>query len=169
MSRRQQGFSLIELLVILAVVGAVLAAVVLSLSGRPERLLETSARRIEALVGLACERAVLTGVDIGWRFEPRGWRFGYLRRDGWEALPDDSGDELRPRTWDPGMGFELRRDALLIDPEAEPLQPQLLCLASGELTPFELLLGHSGADTRWRLVGDPDGSLALEPLLPAGG
>lgn len=163
MSRRQQGTSLIELLVILAVVGAVLGAIVLSLGGRPERLLETSARRVEALVRLACERAVLTGVDIGWRFEARGWRFGYLRREAWEPLPDDVGDELRPRDWEAGVGFELRRDAQLIDPAAEPLQPQLLCLASGEQTPFELLLWHSGAEGRWRLVGESDGSLALTP------
>lgn len=169
MNTRQPGTSLIELLVILAVVGAVLGAISLSLGSRPERLLETSARRAEALVRLACERAVLTGVDIGWRFEVRGWRFGYLRRDGWEPVANDAGDELRPRNWETGMAFELRRDDLLIDPAAEPLQPQLLCLASGEMTPFALQLSHSGAQTRWQLSGEADGSLLLEPVVPPGG
>jgi general secretion pathway protein H len=164
-SRRGQGFSLIELLVVLAVVGAMLAAVTLSLGSRPERLLENTARRTEALLHLACERAVLTGVDIGWRFEADGWRFGFLRSEGWEEIPADVGDELRPRDWDAGIEFSLRRDDLPIDPDAEPLQPQLLCLASGEMTPFELLLGHAGTAHRWQLSGAADGALELEQIV----
>lgn len=161
MKRSRAGATLIELLVVLAVVGAVLGAITLSLGGHPSRQLETTARRIEALVGLACERAVLTGVDIGFRFEAEGWRFGYLRAEGWQPLVEDRGDELRPRAWPSGLGFSLRRDDLLIDPAAEPLQPQLLCLASAELTPFELELWHAGTDRRWRLRGESDGDLAL--------
>lgn len=159
------GFSLIELLVVLVLVGVVMAAVTLSLGSRPERLLENSARRLDALVRLACERAVLTGVDIGWRFEPEGWRFGFLRAQGWQVIGDDQGDELRPRSWESGVEFALRRDGLSIDPAADPAQPQLVCLASGELTPFELELAHAGTGRRWRLRGAADGALDLEQIV----
>lgn len=162
MSARQRGLSLIELLVVLAVVGALAGALALSLGSRPERLLENAARRLQALVGLACERAVLTGVDLGFRFEAEGWRFGALRADGWKPIGDDRGDELRPRRWEDGLSFSLRRDGLEVDPAAEPLTPQLLCLASGELTPFELELTHAGSARRWRLSGSADGSLQLQ-------
>ena len=167
MSRRQHGLSLIELLVVLAVVGAMLGALTLALGGRPERLLENAARRTTALLDLACERAVLTGLDIGWRFESEGLRFGFMRVEGWQEIGDDAGDELRPRAWDAGLQFSLRRDDLAVDPDADPLQPQLLCLASGELTPFVLELSHAGTGQRWLLEGEADGNLRLEHVDPA--
>lgn len=159
--RRQAGLSLIEVLVVLVILGVLAGALTLSLGGQAERRLENEARRIQALIGLACERALLTGVDIGWRFEAEGWRFGLLRREGWVPLPASPAEELRPRPWDPGMRFSLRRQGLLLDPAADPDQPQLVCLASGELTPFELELGHEGSTLRWRLLGRGDGRLEL--------
>jgi general secretion pathway protein H len=160
--RQRAGASLIELLVVLAVVGAVLGAVTLGLGGRADRLLETSAQRAQALVRLACERALLTGLDLGWRLESGGWRFGFLRAEGWQPIGEDRGDELRPRSWDEGVRFALRRDGVAVDPEAEPNQPQLVCLASGELSAFELELSHDGSAQTWRLRGTADGQLSLE-------
>jgi general secretion pathway protein H len=160
--RQRAGVSLIELLVVLAVVGAVLGALTLGLGSRADRLLETSAQRAQALVRLACERALLTGVDLGWRLESGGWRFGFVRAEGWQPIGEDRGDELRQRPWDGGIRFALRRDGVLVDPELEPTQPQLVCLASGELSAFELELAHDGSAQRWRLRGAADGQLTLE-------
>jgi general secretion pathway protein H len=163
---RQRGLSLIELLVVMAVIGAVIAGVTLSLVGSGARELENTARRTLALLQLACERAELTGVDIGWRLDAEGLRFGPLRETGWEPLGADLGDELRRRDWPPGTALALWREGEPLDPAADPAQPQLACLASGELSPFVLELRREGVAGGWRLRGELLGTLALEPLEP---
>lgn len=160
----QRGLSLIELLVVMAVIGAVLVGVTLSLVGSGARELETAARRTQALLQLACERAELTGLDIGWRLDDRGLRFGPMRFDGWQPIDDDAGDELRPRPWDPGIAVALWREGEVLDLGGEPEQAQLVCLASGELSPFVLELHRAGVDGGWRLRGELVGTLTLEAI-----
>ena len=163
-SAAQRGLSLIELLVVMAVIGAALVGVTLSLVGSGARELENAARRTQALVQLACERAELTGLDIGWRLDDRGLRFGPMRVDGWQPIDDDVGDELRPRPWDPGIAVALWREGEALELGAEPEQAQLVCLASGELSPFVLELRRAGVIGGWRLRGELVGTLTLEAI-----
>ena len=161
-----RGFTLIEL-----IVGVVLGAVVLRMSDRDDRALEQAARRSQALIQLACERAELTGVDIGFSLLDDRWVFGYLGPQGWQMLSDQPSEELRPRPLGAALRAELRREGRLLladSTDNAPARPQLACLASGELSPFELRLGPadgSGAAAfRWQLSGSLDGQLKLEAL-----
>ena len=118
----------------------------------------------KAYTQLSRERAELTGVDIGWRLDAEGLRFGPLRETGWEPLGADLGDELRQRDWPPGTALALWREGEPLEPAVDPAQPQLACLASGELSPFVLELRREGVAGGWRLRGELLGTLALEPL-----
>lgn len=158
-ARRRSGFSLIELLVALVIVGVVLGAVLLSSGGSVERTLQNAAERAEMLIVSACERAVVTGVDVGFRVEPDALRFGYLRANGWQPLGDDSSDELRPRVLAAGVTLKAWRDGVEIDPGDDPANAHFACLASGELTPFELSLAAGEQAPVWHLSGRIDGSL----------
>jgi general secretion pathway protein H len=159
---RRRGFTLIELLVALVIVGVIVAAVTLT-AGSGERVLEEAARRAEARIALACERAALSGRDIGFSFIDSKLRFGYVEPREWRLIDDSPSDELRERELGDGVQLQASRDGVELAADVEEaLQPQFACLASGELTPFELLLGRPGIAGYWRVRGEFDGTLKRE-------
>ncbi len=166
MSRRmfiaQRGFTLVELLVVILIVGIVAGAVMLSVRGSGEREVENAARRAQALIALACERATLTGRDMGFSIVRDGLRFGYFEPEGWQTMRSDAADELRPRPLGRELVLSAERDgqALVLESDAGR-EPSFACLSSGELTPFRLQVERADAQTAWVLKGQMNGSLEL--------
>ena len=72
---RSKGFTLIEILVVVVIMAVVISLAVLSIgvTGRDTQLDEES-RRIEGLVDLLHERALLEGRDFGLRHRAHGLR-----------------------------------------------------------------------------------------------
>src|SRR5688572_11902937 len=87
--RAAQGFTLIELLVVLVIAGVLIGALVLAAGGSGARELENAAQRSRGLIALACERALLSGRDLGFAPTRDGLRFGYFVAEGWRPLGDD--------------------------------------------------------------------------------
>lgn len=162
---RLTAFSLLELLAVLAILGVLATMAVLSVSTADnDRLLREEARRIAALVDLSCEEAVLRGESLALSFGPGGTAYGFLRQAGEEWLPRRA-DAWRPRTLPEGFQARLTvegRDVALDDATAG--RPHLVCLASGELVPFEARLSAPGVTTRWRVTGEWDGDVAVERM-----
>lgn len=161
----QRGLSLIELLVVLVILGVVASALVLSIGGGAARQVETQAQRIEALITLACEQSELTGRDLGMFLSRKRIEFAWRGADRWLPLANASREPLRPRDLDDGIEIELEREGeLLALADEMPADPQLACLASGELSPFELRLSRVDVPQRWQLRGELDGRLELEAI-----
>lgn len=141
---RAGGFTLLELLVVIVLLGILTAGVMLSLGdGGQEARLKQEAQRLQHLLTLASEEAVLQGQEYGLLPYLQGYRF--LRLDGAEWVQQE--DSLfRHRHLPEGMGLELYLDGMLIPlplllPELEgegSPSPLILLLSSGERTPFEL-------------------------------
>ncbi len=65
-----QGFTLLELLVVMFIIGLVFSFATLSLtSGTRPYQIKTAAKRLYALTSLALEEAILTGSQLGLRFD----------------------------------------------------------------------------------------------------
>jgi general secretion pathway protein H len=160
---RNRGISLLELLVAIAILAVVTTGAALAIANAgTERRLEREGRRMAALVELACERAQITGREHGVHFSRAGYAFGFATPAGWRVLHEG---ELRPRLLDSGMVLAASRDDLPLELDAgTPLEPQVVCLASGELTPFEATLGLAGASLAVR--GLPDATVAVEVPAP---
>jgi general secretion pathway protein H len=159
--RSCRGFTLIEILVVVAILAIVAAALALAVGGSGERRLEHEAERLRALLGQACERAELSGREIGATLTANGYGFRLLGLDGWRAFAQDG--PLRPRTWPGGMQVELSREGRPLRlAGSDDAPPQLVCFSSGEQTPFTLTLALGDVPARYRLSADGTGATTLE-------
>lgn len=155
----QDGLSLVELLVVMAILGAMLGAVILTLPDTSARRLDQAGQRTQALLELACERAALGGRDMGIRVSRQALGFGHFDRGQFRPVPDSPGEVLRPRRFDADLSLRLRVDGQPVAlPDALPESPQLACLASGELTPFQLELALDALPPL-QLAGLPSGRI----------
>ncbi|HEU4662684.1 MAG TPA: type II secretion system minor pseudopilin GspH [Dokdonella sp.] len=161
-SRIGAGFTLIEILVVVVIVAVLAMALTLAVGGSSERRLAGEAERFQALLGHACEQAELGGREIGAVLGGDGYAF--VRLDGAQWRPFARDDELRPRTWPAGLGFDLRRDGRSVAvASGERSVPQIVCFSSGELTPFALTLSLGDAAPR-RIDGGEDGGVRVRAV-----
>lgn len=153
---RSSGFTLLEVLMVVLVVGILSAVVLISLNpGGPERKLGDETERLASLISLASNEAVMQNREYGVRLEQGGYDFLCLedKSQKWRECVGDSmlkhhvlpkGLEVRALT---GSRMSLPRgeaeepDTLKEDPEKEEaaiLTPDVILLSSGEASPVEL-------------------------------
>jgi general secretion pathway protein H len=168
---RSKGFTLIEILVVLVIIAVIISLTVLTVSATgSDSQLDEESRRIEGLVGLLHERALLEGRDFGLRIEPAAYEFVVYdpRRDRWMML--DQEREFRHRELPKGITFQLQLDSqtVVIKPidrnlsSGEPPRPQLAIAASGEGTPFRLTLQRDATQAKASVDGDALGKISRE-------
>jgi general secretion pathway protein H len=163
MRARASGLSLIELLVAVAILGILVTIATLSVDAvGAGRKVEREAHRLQALIELACERAQLSGHDQGVHAMNHGYAFSQWMPNGWRV---ESIGELRPRTIEAGLQLSLRRADLTLELADTPSpEPQLVCFAAGELTPFVVEIGAGPAVPRFVVRGEVDGSVVAAAL-----
>lgn len=101
-SRRssESGFTLIEVLVVLVIIGVVLTFATLSVNPTgPGDRLDTASQRLLALAQDAADEAILSGQTIGLQIGNHGYRFIRLTDHGWKTI-NSSDSPLRPRRLD---------------------------------------------------------------------
>jgi general secretion pathway protein H len=168
---RSKGFTLVEILIVMLIITVVVSLTVLSVTstGRDGQLDEES-RRIEGLVGLLHERALLEGRDFGVLIEPAAYQFVVYdtRRNLWLTLDQES--EFRHRDLPKGISFQLQLDSqtVVIKPidrnlsNGAPPNPQIAIAASGEGTPFRLILQRDATQAKAAVSGDALGKISHE-------
>lgn len=164
--RPSHGFTLLEILVVVLLMGIMATFAVLSIGSRAlDDRLDTEARRLNELMALAADEAVLQGVELGFIYTPDGYAF-LIQKDGeWIPVPDF--ESLRPRTLSEPFYLELRVEDRPVPPrkldnEDEKLKPQVMLLSSGESTGFSLRVRARDFGVYFQLDGDALGRLKLE-------
>jgi len=77
-----RGYTLVELLVVIAVIGIAAGAVVLALRGNDARRLAEEGDRLAALFRMAQSDARVSGRPVLWQADLAGYRFRALGNDG---------------------------------------------------------------------------------------
>lgn len=158
---RAAGFSLIELLVAVVIMAVLSGLLVLSTgTGGIESRLREQAERLRARIDFACERAELSGRDIGLHLSSSGYAFSEHRGDTWEFL---TRSELAPYPLPNGMLLRSEAGAFA---ETYPEQPQTLCLSSGEHSPLAVLITAGDRNPEFRLTADWNLALELAERAP---
>ena len=96
---RNRGYTLVELLVVAAIVGIVASAAALAWRSDPARTLESEAQRLASVLELAQARARIAGSRLAFSADPQGYAF-WLRDDAgaWREIEND--DPLKRRNMD---------------------------------------------------------------------
>lgn len=169
--RDQSGFTLLEVVVVLVIVGIITGFALLSVGTASNRdRVQEEGKRLAATLAHQRELAMLQFSERGLVLTESGYQILRLDGTGWATVPGGSRDLPE------GLRLELRVDDLPASlkpaeesedtPDEEGTEtkvesPQLWILSTGEYLPFELSVVDVAEEHRYRIDGSAAGSLAI--------
>lgn len=153
-ARPVAGFTLLELLVVMVLIGIIFTFAMLSMHGdKAADLMQQESRRMQTLLNLASDEAVVKGEELAVRFRHDSYEFLRLGDSGWSStrdgllkeypMPADIELQLDVPGDPPGLGKKNKDDTADL--------PQVYILSSGEMTPFSVRF-RSGLSKREYLL-----------------
>ncbi|WP_372768953.1 prepilin-type N-terminal cleavage/methylation domain-containing protein [Pseudoalteromonas sp.] len=163
MKKWQSGFSLLEILAVLVIIGFAMNLVVLTLNDQDEEQLEVEALKLHTMINLASEYAVMNQFELGFHIDRNTNTIELLAFNGEKWVVISEQDVLKPHQFSEFINVELEledlpwgeenllqqvdwRQLLNSEDEESLLEldkmkiPQVLLLSSGEVSPFQLIL-----------------------------
>ena len=167
-SRLVNGYTLIEILIVMFIISIVTSVALLSVGRNENKRLESFANELVQTITLAEEQAMLQPVVLGILIDKHTVQFVSLvpsKNDGkntWVALDDTLlGKQSIP------SGIEVRVAAGNTHASAADevtKNPQIIVSTNGDVTPFTIYIGKIGEKPRYAIIGDADGSITRKEL-----
>lgn len=150
----ESGFSLVEILVVLFIIGLMSAAVVLTFD-KPKSALEKQAETLASQLNALAQDGLITGSVNAAGFSKDGYALYTFENSEWtERVSDDWQDSYR-------LTFTRASAKLDMPKEKEPI---IMFQPTGLSTPFELTLADR--DLKFSLKTEGDGRIALVKSFP---
>ena len=180
MMKRNAGFTLIEIMLVLVLLATSAVAVVSTLPNNKRDEVKEQAQKFHHLAQLLGEDAMLNGVDYGIRIDPHQYHFLKLTQEGWQPLDGvkfftnvklDTGITAtvaiggawkdKDRLFKSDSIFKNNDIFKKSDQEKKVLPPQIVVMASGEYTPFTVSFEIDNHNQFWQVVADEVGNVVL--------
>ncbi len=174
MIKKWRGFTLLEMLVVVFIIGIILSMATLSTGPQQYRLLKEEAQRIATLMSLARQESILEAQELAFVLNDNTYQFQVFDGQTWLPLTDD--DILRTRTLQDNMVLEVNlfgetitftrtgsatEDEKNDEKEEDENSIRIFFLSSGEITPFELFLRYDDQDEGLFVKGDMMGNFTI--------
>jgi general secretion pathway protein H len=167
-ARFARGFTLLELMIVVFVIGLVTAGVVISFSGgQRDEQLEREAERLDALFDYVREQAELQTRDYGFRISTRGYSFVVYDVLANQWRPAEEDDALRERPFPAGIETEVVVEGRKVvletkKKDVEDFMPHVMIFSNGDISSFEVILQRDEAEnSRARVYSDESGNIKL--------
>ncbi len=153
------GFTLIEVAVVMLVIVIVLGIVSVNLEPDRDSIVRDEANRLTLLLQTARQESILQGKVIAVVIERQGYYF-LVMDDKSEFKPLSQDDVLYPRPLPSGISIT----SVEIEGAPETEKPRLILLPTGELQSFSVTF--SRGSTRWNVKGELTGEITsrIAPL-----
>lgn len=182
----QAGFTLLEILIALAIAGIMLSVAVIAFSDNDAAKLKNKAHQLFGLIQIAQEESIIRGIEVGIRVEQNGYSFLLYDGERWSPLQDHA--LLRKVELDEPiemyvnvegqealLGSSAEDEVTIADAENEQAEddanknvepPQIFILSSGEMNEFTVTIGLDRDDARfYRVTGNYLGDVQLTPAI----
>jgi len=165
--RTIRGFTLIEILVVIFIMGIVTSVALLSITRNENRQLETFTRELVQRLTLAEEQAMLQPSVLGFSIENNAYQFSryYKMEKGKPSwLPVETqlqGNHLIPQNIE--ISLEISGKKISLD-DNDMHTPCIVISTSGDITPFTIYIAKKGQTPRFKISGDVDGNITSQSL-----
>lgn len=160
--RHNKGFTLLELLVVIVLLGIVTSLAVLSMgTSSTESIMEEEAKRLHALIKLVREESIIQAKEIAMEIDKQYYVFFEYKDKKWSPLANKI---FHARSIPNNLEFKVNIEAQteIFKKEKQELL-RLYFLSSGEQTPFEIKINAQDVPRPYYLLeGKFNGELKLE-------
>ena len=145
----EAGFTLVEILAVLIIIGVMSSVVILSIP-TPKTALDKQAQLMVGTLNKMSQNSIINGRVSAAGFGRSGYTLYEFADDAWQEVTSDTwGDSYRLKYKRIGAELDLPKKA----------EPSVLFQPTGLSTPFELAL--SDKDNVYTLIGEGDGRVIL--------
>lgn len=164
---RSQGFTLLEILIAMVIIALMSGVIVMQVGNYylSNRRSDFFAQQMLSLIDLAKTQAILSSSTIGLQISANDYIFLMLDDSSkgiqWKIM--NQSDVFWKKHLIPNnIKISYQTDTAPIDSQPDSFAPQIIIFASGEITPFVLLIRHVDSKNVYTIKGTYTGHVTLE-------